>query len=154
MNTILEEGHTMLSTEWCWDTMLATEHNDATAQHNVDNGTQWHGGTAQWQPLLARTYNLPWQVTMVQFSGSWCTLQIILNNPFWLVLCKDGVQSKCSCSWVCPIQADQGYLRCTAPLHNLNGDVTGNVKCIQRCSYKSSNLVLYGMSMVLLVILW
>ena len=47
MNTILEEGYIMLSTEWCWDTMLAMEHNDVTAQHNVDNGTQWHGVISQ-----------------------------------------------------------------------------------------------------------
>jgi len=50
--------------------MLATEHNDVMAQHNVGNSTQWCGGTAQWWLLLATIYNVPWEVTMVQLSGS------------------------------------------------------------------------------------
>jgi hypothetical protein len=40
-------------------------------------------------------------------------------------------------------------------LHTISMEMQqGDVKCIQRCSYKSSNLVLYGMSSALLVISW
>jgi hypothetical protein len=50
--------------------MLATEHNDVMAQHNVGNSTQWRGGTAQWWLLLATIYNVLWWVKMAQLSGS------------------------------------------------------------------------------------
>ena len=76
----------VLSTEWCWATMLATEHNDVMAQHNVGNSTQWQGGTAQWWLLLATIYNVLWWVTMAQLSGSWCIINwsVTCNSFLWL----------------------------------------------------------------------
>ena len=76
----------MLSAEWCWDTMLAMEHNNAMAQHHV---TQWHGSTAQWWLLLA---NIPWQVAMIQLSGSCCGDPHLEAKMWWDEIVWDGVR--------------------------------------------------------------
>jgi hypothetical protein len=55
-------------------------------------GPAWHitrcGGTVQWWLLLATIYNVPWQVTMVQLSGSWWT------RPW--DICMSITKNKCS----------------------------------------------------------
>ena len=61
----------MLSTEWCWATMLATEHNDVMAQHNIGNSRQWRGGTAQWWLLWA------------MYCGGWQWRSWVVPDELW-----------------------------------------------------------------------